>query len=163
MALNARFLWLLAFALPAALLLGALAFQYIGGLAPCDLCMDQRWAHLAACCAGACALALQAYQRIFIGLAGLGLLASGVIAVNHSGVERKWWAGPSSCSGRIDASLSPEAYLDAIASAPIVSCGDIAWSLAGLSMANYNAIISISAAVVIAAPLLRQSSSSTSQ
>ncbi|MEM6684036.1 MAG: disulfide bond formation protein B [Pseudomonadota bacterium] len=165
MALNAHHVSYMAFSLPAALLLGALGFQYFGGLAPCDLCIDQRWAHLAACGAGLCAVVLHKYSGVLTGLSALGMLASGIIAVNHSGVERKWWSGPSSCSGNIDADLSPEAYLEAIKNAPIVSCGDIAWSFAGLSMANYNAIISISAAIIIGIYfwLTRQSSSSTSQ
>lgn len=39
---------LLALAGSAGLLLGALAFQYIGGMAPCALCIWQRWPHVVA-------------------------------------------------------------------------------------------------------------------
>ena len=41
-----------------ALLLGAFAFQHLGGLAPCKLCIWQRWPHVAAIAIGAAALAL---------------------------------------------------------------------------------------------------------
>mgnify|MGYP006281871119 CR=1 FL=1 len=35
-----------------ALLLGALAFEYVGRYPPCPLCIDQRWAHVWVVCAG---------------------------------------------------------------------------------------------------------------
>lgn len=144
-----RSLALLTVALPAGLLLGALGFQYGVGLAPCDLCIDQRWPHLFASIMGLFALislAKTGWAKIALILGSIGMATSGAIAVFHSGVERKFWPGPSSCSNRIDPNLSPEEYMKAIEQAAVVSCGDITWSLVGLSMANYNALISLGAA-----------------
>jgi disulfide bond formation protein DsbB len=138
--------------LPSALLLGALGFQYIGGLAPCELCIDQRWPHLFAAIMGLAALSLlrkAGLAKVAISLGAIGMATSGAIAVFHSGIERKLWPGPSSCSNRIDPTLSPEEYLKAIEQAAVINCGEITWSLFGLSMANYNALISLGAAAFI--------------
>lgn len=144
--------------LPSALLLGALGFQYIGGLAPCDLCIDQRWPHLFAAIMGLAALSLMpkpGIAKIAIILGAIGMAISGAIAIFHSGIERKLWPGPSSCSNRIDPNLSPEDYLKAIEQAAVINCGDISWSLFGLSMANYNALISLGAAAFVLWALMR--------
>ena len=43
----------------AALMLGALAFQHIGGMAPCKLCIWQRYPHMVAIALGALALSFE--------------------------------------------------------------------------------------------------------
>lgn len=152
--MNVKHISLIVFVLPTALLLGALGFQYIVGLAPCELCIDQRWPHLAGALFGLIALALangaSGWAKIAALFGAIGIAASGVIAVFHSGVERKWWAGPSSCSSALSPNLSIEEYIKQIEEAAVVSCGDITWSLFGLSMANYNALISLVSAGLIA-------------
>lgn len=147
-----RSIALVLFLLPSALLLGALGFQYGAQLAPCDLCIDQRWPHLFAAIMGLAACSLLSrpdWAKILIIFGSIGMAVSGAIAVYHSGVERKIWPGPSSCSNRVNPNLSTEEYLKAIEQAAVLTCGDITWSLFGLSMANYNALISLGAASVI--------------
>ncbi len=134
---------LLAGAGSAALLLGALGFQFIGGLPPCHLCLLQRWPHLAAVLIALLALAvLHRFQRP---LAVAGALAAAVtsgLGVYHAGVERGWWPGPSGCTGLDPAGLSPDQLLERLTSAPLVRCDDIAWDFIGISMAGWNAILS---------------------
>ena len=102
-----------------ALLLGAFAFQYLGGLPPCQLCLTQRWPHAAAILIGAVILSNGLYRG-----APLGAIAAGTTAgygIYHVGVEQKWWQGPSTCSGGADRSgLSNEEILDQLLAAPIV-------------------------------------------
>ncbi|WP_233488864.1 disulfide bond formation protein B [Rhodovulum sp. 12E13] len=135
-----------------ALLLGAYAFEFIGGYAPCAMCYWQRWPHLAAIAVAVLgAGALPRVAGIAVGVAGaLAASATGLIGVYHSGVERGWWPGPSSCTG--DAAglggLSGEALLDPAGVAPVVMCDEIPWTLLGLSMANYNAAFSLALAAV---------------
>ena len=88
----------------AALLLGALAFQYIGGLAPCALCLWQRWPHLVAVIIGALALGLRGPVLPVLG--ALAVLGSAGIAGFHVGVEQGWWVGLASCSGGSLAGIS---------------------------------------------------------
>ncbi|MCJ8139243.1 disulfide bond formation protein B [Falsirhodobacter halotolerans] len=126
-----------------ALLLGALAFQYIGGLAPCPMCLYQRWPHLAAVIVGAVALAMPRPWLMRIG--ALGPLTSAAIGIFHTGVERKWWEGPASCTGAGNAlsGLSGADLLSTDAPVHLVMCDQVAWSMWGLSMASWNAILSL--------------------
>jgi disulfide bond formation protein DsbB len=124
----------------AALLLGALAFQYIGGLAPCTMCIWQRWPHGAAILAGVLLLALPARIWAVLGAAAAGSTAA--IGVFHTGVERGWWEGPSTCTSGSIEGLSPDALMTRILAAPLVRCDEVAWEMWGLSMASWNAVLS---------------------
>ena len=139
----------------ALLLLAALAFQYLGGMAPCELCIWQRWPHAGAVVVGAVALALPA---AFLLLAGaLGALASTGIGVYHTGVERGWWPGPEACGGVGDITgLSAEALLEQILATPVVRCDEVAWEMLGLSMASWNALASLGLAGVWLLALTRR-------
>jgi disulfide bond formation protein DsbB len=125
---------------PAALLGGALAFQYLGGLPPCEMCLWQRWALVTAlalallgCAAG--------YSRAMLMLAALAVLAGAGIAVFHVGVEQHWWKGITECAAT-PVSGSAADVMSQILAQPLVRCDAIAWSLFGISMAGWNALIS---------------------
>jgi disulfide bond formation protein DsbB len=142
-----------------ALLLGALAFQFIGGLAPCPMCIWQRWPHLAAVVIAAAALAVPGRAARPLALAGAGAaaVASG-LGVFHAGVEQGWWEGPASCVGLDPAGLSPEQLLDQLAGAPLVRCDEIVWEFLGLTMAGWNALLSAGLVVLwLSAALTRRS------
>ena len=125
----------------AALLAGAFAFQYIGGLAPCVLCIWQRWPHAAAVAIGVLALVLGGRLLPFLGAASTATAAG--IAAFHVGVEQKWWEGLTSCTaGSIEGiSMADLLNPDVIVAAP-VRCDAIAWAMMGVSMAGWNMIAS---------------------
>lgn len=124
----------------AALMLGALAFQHIGGMAPCKLCIWQRYPHVIAIAAGAVALA---FPRIpLIALGALAALTTSVIGGYHAGVEQGWWEGPTTCTSGPIGGLSADQLLDQILSAPLVRCDEIPWQMLGLSMAGWNMVLS---------------------
>lgn len=125
----------------ALLLLGAWAFQYIGGMAPCKMCIWQRYPHGAAVAVGALALLLPTVRFLPL-LGALAALITAGIGVFHAGVERKWWEGPSSCTSGDIGGLSTQELMDQIMSAPLVRCDDIPWEMLGLSMAGWNAVVS---------------------
>ena len=126
----------------AAMLAGALFFQYVVGLAPCELCILQRWPHLAAFVLGVVVWFFPAVWIMALG-AIAAATASG-LGVYHTGVERGWWQGPTTCSGAGDITqLTPQQLLDQILAAPVVRCTDVAWEMFGLSMASWNAILSL--------------------
>lgn len=125
----------------AALLLGAFAFQHLGGLAPCKLCIWQRYPHVAAIALGA--LALFVPLPILIALGALAALITAGIGGYHVGVEQGWWEGPTTCSSAPVDKLDPNALFDQIMAAPLVRCDEIAWQFAGLSMAGWNMVISL--------------------
>ncbi|QYE35270.1 disulfide bond formation protein B [Polymorphobacter sp. PAMC 29334] len=122
-----------------ALLGGALAFQYIGHLAPCEMCLWQRWPHVAALVLGLVAWAMRS-NRAVVTLAALAVLATAAIGYFHAGVEYHWWAGPQACTAAGLAS-GPD-FITAALATPMIRCDAAAWTLFGISMAGYNALFS---------------------
>ena len=145
---------LLALLIPAALLAGAYGSQYIGGLHPCEMCYWQRWPHWAAI-----GLAIGAFLlvrmpdrgRSLVWLAALAILTSGAIGVYHAGVEAGIFQGITACSsGAAGGSGSAEDLLKSTMGRPMIRCDDIQFQFLGISMAGWNAIISILAALAVA-------------
>ncbi len=131
----------------AALLLGALAFQYLGGLPPCKLCYWQRYPHAAAVVIGALALWLGLRGLAWLG--ALAALATAGVGLYHTGVERGWWQGPTSCSGDAGlGSMSGSDLLSTEGAVDVVMCDEVVWQMLGLSMASWNALASLALAVL---------------
>ena len=146
MTITARSAMLLAAAGSLALLLGAFVFQAMG-YAPCKLCLWQRWPHAAAVLVGIAVLAWRPHP--LLGLAGaVAAAATGAVGVFHAGVEQGWWQGPDTCTSAPIGNLTAEELLNQIMTAPLVRCDEIAWQLAGLSMAAWNAIMSFALAAL---------------
>ncbi len=143
-----RAVQVLALAGSAGLLLGALAFEHIGGMAPCPLCIWQRWPHLVALL-GAGALVWWPFALVGAG----GAATSGGIGVYHTGVERGWWDSPASCAAGNVSGLSSEELLAQIMAAPVVRCDEVPWEMLGLSMASWNAVASFGIAALWLASL----------
>jgi disulfide bond formation protein DsbB len=127
------------------LILGALGFEYLGRLPPCEMCMWQRYPHIAAAVIGiggyllVRANLLPASESTSIAiLTAVSIALSGAIGVYHAGVEWHWWVGPSSCTGAAFHSSGGPLDLNA----PVVMCDHAAWRLFGLSLAGYNALLS---------------------
>ncbi|NBZ89753.1 disulfide bond formation protein B [Stagnihabitans tardus] len=128
-----------------ALLLGAYGFQYIGGLAPCHLCWLQRYPHMAAVAVGALVLAFRRW--VFLAWAGaVAALTTAGYGAYHTGVERHWWLGPSTCTSGDVGALSAKDLLAQIQAAPVVQCDAVAWEMWGLSMASWNMLASLALA-----------------
>jgi disulfide bond formation protein DsbB len=141
-----------------ALILGALFFQYVLNYPPCEMCHWQRWPHIAAAIVGIggglllrsnvlkppAALPLAIFTLLLVA-------SSGAIGVFHAGVEWQMWPGPSACTtgyvftGKLDLN------------APVPRCDVAAWRLFGISMAGYNALVSLGTAVLGAVFLERKS------
>ena len=141
----------LALLLPAALLAGAWGFQIIGGLIPCEMCHWQRWPHYAAVAVALAAFLTRGNTRVaLVVLAALLIAASGVIGVMHAGVEYHWWNGFTACTAPTNITGATAAErLDSLLAQPVVRCDAPAWSFAGISMAGFNAILSLGGALVI--------------
>lgn len=157
---NRQVPWLI-FAVSVSTLAIALIFQHVGGLAPCDLCLQQRvpyWVLIPASLVAA----------VFSRETNLGLLPVLLIAVctiaaatnvgiagYHAGVEYKWWEGPQGCTGGSLMAGSLEQLQQELAGIKVPRCDEIVWSLFGLSMAGYNFLISLGLTALGALALLR--------
>jgi len=136
---------------------GAYAFQYVGGLAPCVLCWWQRYAHFAVI--GFALLALlpvgPALRSLLLLAAAAAALTGAGIAVFHVGVEQHWWQGTAECGSTLGAASSLDDMRKMLLAQPVVRCDEVAWSLFGISMAGYNALISLGLALFGAAASLQ--------
>jgi disulfide bond formation protein DsbB len=140
-----RFAQRLATGVPALLLAGAYVSEYGFGLFPCEYCWWQRYPHFAAVGLGLLSY-VAAPRKLWIGLASLAILLSGLVGAFHAGVEYGWWEGLTACSSAVASGGDP---LEAIMNAPLVRCDVPAWTLANISLAGFNALISIASALVI--------------
>lgn len=149
----------LALIVPLALLGGAYGFQYVwANLYPCEMCWWQRYAHFAALPFALLALLLGTRLpdrgRILVLLAALAIFVSGAIGVYHAGVELKLWEGITRCTAALGGTA--EDMLREVFARPMVRCDDVQWSWLGISMAGWNAIVSILSALAIAWLALRK-------
>jgi len=140
------------------LIVGALLFQYVGHYPPCEMCHWQRWPHIAVAVIGLGGGALLAggimparSAPMLAALAVLGVAVSGALGVFHGGVEWHFWPGPAACTTGFHYTGGP---IDL--NAPVPHCDIAAWRLFGISMAGYNAVISLGAAAFGAFMLVRR-------
>ena len=119
-----------------ALLAGAYTFQAFG-YPPCQMCYWQRWPHFAAVGVGVLATLIPA--RVWPYLGALAAATTSVIGVYHTGVERDWWEGPTSCTG---GGLDLTGDLLSTLGDRLIMCDKVSWELFTLSMASWNALFS---------------------
>lgn len=119
-----------------ALLAGAYTFQAFG-YPPCQMCYWQRWPHFAAVGVGVLATLIPA--RVWPYLGALAAATTSVIGVYHTGVERDWWEGPTSCTG---GALDLTGDLLSTSGDRLIMCDQVSWELFTLSMASWNALFS---------------------
>jgi disulfide bond formation protein DsbB len=148
----------IALLLPMALLGGALGSQYFGGLHPCEMCIWQRWPHAAAIVLAVLAFtspAASQRSRTLTLLAALAIAVSGAIGVYHAGVEAKIFEGLTQCTASATRGMSTADVLKQITHAPLVRCDEVQFRFLGISMAGWNAILSLGGAASILLLVLR--------
>ena len=142
------------------------AFQTFEHLAPCTLCLRQREVYWVA---GSVALAAMVLVRLPGGprlrqascwLLALIFLVGAGVAVYHAGAEWKFWPGPKACSSAGSATVDAQALSALLNGAKIKppACDQAAWVFLGLSMAGWNALISLALATLSAAAAVRERS-----
>jgi disulfide bond formation protein DsbB len=144
---RARWLGLL---FPAAMLAGAYYFQYVRGLYPCEMCWWQRYPYFAAIPVMLLSFVAgnPGIQRVLAALGALAILTSGLIGGYHAGVEYGWWNGLTNCTSTVSGTSS-EDFLKSILNAPLNRCDAAPWTLANISIAGFNFILSLAASIVM--------------
>lgn len=142
------------FVASALVLAAALASQYWGGLAPCELCLKERWAWDAALVVAAVAFA--ARLRFAPPLLAAIFAAGAALAFYHVGVEQHWFAGPSSCTAGSGGAQTVEELRRQILGTEPVLCDQVQWSLFGISLAGWNLIASLAMTLCCLAAIRRR-------
>ena len=135
----------LALAVPALLLIGAYISQYGFGLFPCEMCWWQRYPHFAAVLLAMVSF-VAAPRPLWVALAGLAILTSGLIGLFHAGVEYAWWEGLTACTSPVAEGADP---LAAVMNAPLIRCDVPQWELLGVSLAGFNFLFSTLGAIAV--------------
>jgi disulfide bond formation protein DsbB len=144
-----------------AALCGAWFFQYVIGLPPCPLCLEQRVAYYVSIPLAAMillGLSVGAKHRVLVFALfaiGAAMLWNAGLGVYHSGVEWHWWQGPQDCSGTGSSLSGGKSLLEQMQSTRVVRCDEAAWRFLGLSLAGYNVLISLALAGVALAAAVR--------
>ena len=140
----------IAFVLGLATIAGAWGSQLIGGLVPCELCLEQRLAYYWGL--PLLLLILLAWNKLpltvwYIAMAIVAaIFAWGTYMGGfHAGVEWGFWPGPTACTGVGDA-MDFNA-LSNMNDAHVIGCDVVQFRFLGISLAGYNALIS--AAIVV--------------
>jgi len=148
--MHAVFTMPLAAKLIAGAALSALIFVYVMqygfGLQPCVLCLWQRLPYALALIASFAALLWQPYGRqttLLLALCALIFAVGAGLAFYHSGIERHWWAGTAGCTSQPLTANSAEDLRRQLLQTPVAHCDQITWRLFGLSMANWNVLLSL--------------------
>jgi len=133
----------------AAMLATAHAFETFGGYAPCMLCLRQREVYWVVLALGLGFMILvrtpggPRWRAATCWVLAAAFAVSCGVAVYHAGAEWKFWLGPQSCSGTSSVSAADMAAFLKGAKYKPPSCEDAAWRMAGLSMAGWNALVSL--------------------
>jgi disulfide bond formation protein DsbB len=124
---------------------GALVSQHVFGLVPCKLCLLQRWPYYVGLPLAAATAAAPAGPLRRTGLALLALLFLGSAGLGgyHAGAEWGLWPGPNDCGGGVAGPASAGDLLSTLETTRIVSCTEAAWRFLGLSLAGWNALVSL--------------------
>ena len=129
-------------------ILGAYYFEYIVGLPPCPLCLEQRvpyyvmiplgFAVAGLAFAGGPALAVRLGLVVLAGL----MVWAAALGVYHAGAEWGFWQGPTSCAAPATIARTPGDLLRQLQSGPPpVDCTVAAWRFLGLSLAGWNVVV----------------------
>jgi disulfide bond formation protein DsbB len=130
----------------------ALSSQYWGGLAPCELCVLQRWPWAVAITISIVALFVghgRSLPWVALVLGGVFIVSLG-FALYHVGVEQHWFAGPGACTPSTAPVTTLEEMRQRILAAPVVRCDEVQWSLYGISLAGWNLLASLVMALICA-------------
>jgi disulfide bond formation protein DsbB len=142
-----RWAWLALLA-SAAMLAAAHSFERFGGLAPCALCLQQRDVYWGAMVLSTMALLVLRYRpdparrRIASILLGLVFLVSAGVAAYHVAVEQHWVIAQCDAARPDDIAVMGSGGFEA------PRCDTPAWTMFGVSMAGYNALISLGLAAL---------------
>ena len=137
------------FAVATATLAGAWFFQFVLKYPPCPMCLEERIPyHIViplALLMTIAALARAPQMLLTVGfiVIMIAVLCGAALSIYHAGVEWRLWAGPTDCSGTLSDIKSGGALLNQLKKINVVRCDEAAWRLFGISLAGYNALISL--------------------
>ena len=133
--------------LATATIAGAWIFQSLGYI-PCELCYKERIPYYVGIALAALTLVLprrggKNLTAAIFALISLIFSAGAAFGVYHSGVEFHFWPGPTDCTGPLGHAGSVGDFLKQLQTVKVVRCDEVSLRVFGVSLAVWNAAISI--------------------
>ncbi|MDB5653976.1 MAG: disulfide bond formation protein [Tardiphaga sp.] len=135
-------------------LAGAWFFQLVLDILPCPLCLEQRYAYYLAvplAAVVAVAAAKRAPRAVLVGgllILALAALGNAGLGVYHSGVEWRFWPGPTDCTGPVGNLGAAGSLLSRLDSVKVIRCDEVQFRFLGISLAGYSVLISLLMAAI---------------
>jgi len=138
-------------------IIGALLFEHLAGLTPCELCLEQRQPYYW----GLPILFVIVFLWRSVPPLGRNVMVIGVISMllwgaflgsYHAGIEWGFWPGPTACSGG-GAPISIESIQKM---ETVTQCDFPQFVFMGLSLAGYNVLVSIVMVVLLVVAMIRR-------
>jgi disulfide bond formation protein DsbB len=142
------------FAVGLATLAGAWFFEYVLKYQPCPLCLEERIPYhvvIPLSLLVAIAAFVGAPRKlVMVGFVAImaAVLFNVVLSTYHAGIEWRWWAGPTDCTGPATDFKSGGGLLSQLQTIHVPRCDEAAWRFLGISLAGYNALISLALVAV---------------
>ena len=148
----------LAFVLGLVTIAAAWGSQLIGGLVPCELCLEQRMAYYYGL--PILLAVLVTWNRLPLTVWYIAMVVVTAIFVwgaymgsYHAGVEWGFWPGPTACTG-----VGEMMDFNALSNlTPVIGCDVVQFRLFGISLAGYNALISAAIVALLGISIWAQS------
>ena len=141
---------------------GAWYIELVLGIKPCHLCLQQRISYYVGIPVvfAATILLLQndtnKIGRGLLALSALIFLTGAAMGIYHTGVEYKLWAGPTDCTGDVAQNVPLQDFLKQLETVKVIRCDEVAMRIFGLSLAAWNAIISLCMTIGAAIGVMRK-------
>ena len=134
----------LAFLLGLVTIAAAWGTQVIGGLVPCELCLEQRLSYYYGLPLLLLVLALWNRLPLTVWYVAMAIVTAifawgTYMGAFHAGVEWGFWPGPTACTG-----IGEAMDFNSLNSmTPVIGCDVVQFRFLGISLAGYNALISL--------------------
>jgi disulfide bond formation protein DsbB len=139
---------------------GALFIEHVLRVLPCELCLKERIPYYTGIPAALVAawLASRAPRgnstMLLLALVAVIFAVGAGMGVYHTGVEYGWWPGPTDCTGPVSKAVGLDTFLKNLETTKVVRCDEVAMRIFGLSLAAWNAVISVGLTLVAGAGAL---------
>ena len=137
-----RYWAIIVFLLSVLAISNALIAEFIFHILPCEMCYNQRYPYYFIISIFIVFYFINKTSNIWLYvLVELAVLYGLFYSVWHVGIEQNLLTGPSSCSGKLREANSVSELKEQILNQGVINCGEISWSMFGLSAATLNSLL----------------------
>ena len=138
----------------------ALSFAYfvefILGHEPCNLCKIERIPYLGALILCSLLVLINKWEKIILSLILFLFIFGTVVSVYHVGIERGIFSESLLCELGLNSEIqNPDELLKTLKNTPI-SCKEVTFTIFGLSLATFNAVLSLIISYILFSRILKK-------